>query len=67
MGSVCPLPRIFVRLSEEAKLPVKIRLCDTLGLGVSYPGAALPRSVPKIIRAIIDVRGSFRISGMAWP
>jgi isopropylmalate/homocitrate/citramalate synthase len=30
-------------------MPIKIRACDTLGLGVFYPGAALPRSVPGII------------------
>ena len=28
---------------------VKIRLCDTMGFGVSYPGARLPRSIPKLI------------------
>ena len=28
---------------------VKIRLCDTMGFGVSYPGAQLPRSIPKLI------------------
>ncbi len=36
-------------LSEEAGIPIKIRCCDTLGLGISYPGASLPRSVPGII------------------
>jgi isopropylmalate/homocitrate/citramalate synthase len=28
---------------------VKIRLCDTMGFGISYPGAELPRSIPKLI------------------
>jgi len=28
---------------------VKIRLCDTMGFGLSFPGAALPRSIPKLI------------------
>ena len=56
-GFCVPFAQDIMRLSEEAKLPVKIRLCDTLGLGVTYPGAALPRSVPKIIRAIIDDAG----------
>jgi len=46
-----------MRLSEEAKLPVKIRLCDTLGYGVPYPSGALPRCVPKIIRSMIDDAG----------
>jgi len=26
---------------EESGVPIKIRACDTLGYGVSYPGAAL--------------------------
>jgi len=41
-------------LSKQSGLPVKIRLCDTMGYGVPYPGAALPRSVGKIIRAFTD-------------
>ena len=36
-----------MRLSEEAKLPVKIGLCDTLGYGVPYPSGALPVAYPK--------------------
>ena len=56
-GFCVPFAQALMSLSEEAKLPVKIRLCDTLGLGVTYPGAALPRSVGKIIRAMIDDAG----------
>src|SRR5512136_2767030 len=56
-GFCVPFAQDIMRLSEEAKLPVKIRLCDTLGYGVPYPSAALPRSVPKIIRAMIDDAG----------
>jgi isopropylmalate/homocitrate/citramalate synthase len=56
-GFCVPFAQDLMRLSEEEKLPVKIRLCDTLGYGVTYPGAALPRSVPKIIRAMVDDAG----------
>ncbi len=56
-GFCVPFAQDLMRLSEEAKIPVKIRLCDTLGFGVPYPGAALPRGVPKIIRAMIDDAG----------
>lgn len=56
-GFCIPFAQALMTLSEEAKIPVKIRLCDTLGLGVTYPGAALPRSVGKIIRAMIDDGG----------
>jgi isopropylmalate/homocitrate/citramalate synthase len=56
-GFCVPFAQDLMRLSEEAKIPIKIRLCDTLGFGVPYPGAALPRGVPKIIRAMIDEAG----------
>jgi len=56
-GFCVPFAQDLMRLSEEAGLRVKIRLCDTLGYGVTYPGAALPRSVPKIIRAMVDDAG----------
>ncbi len=56
-GFCVPFAQDIMRLSEEAKLPVKIRLCDTLGYGVPYPSAALPRCVPKMIRAMIDDAG----------
>lgn len=56
-GFCVPLAQALMAMSEEAKIPVKIRLCDTLGLGVTYPGAALPRSIGKIIRAMIDDGG----------
>jgi isopropylmalate/homocitrate/citramalate synthase len=48
-GFVVPFADELTRLSQEAKVPIKIRACDTMGFGVSYPGAALPRSVPGII------------------
>jgi isopropylmalate/homocitrate/citramalate synthase len=56
-GFCVPFAQDLMRLSEEAGLPVKIRLCDTLGYGVPYPSAALPRCVPKMIRAMIDDAG----------
>ena len=46
-----------MKLAEEAGVPIKIRLCDTMGYGVPYPGAALPRSVPKLVRAMIHDAG----------
>jgi isopropylmalate/homocitrate/citramalate synthase len=48
-GFVLPFATELMRLSRESGIPIKIRACDTLGLGVPYPGAALPRSVPGII------------------
>ena len=48
-GFVLPFAEQLMRLCEESGLPIKVRACDTMGYGVSYPGAALPRSVPGII------------------
>ena len=48
-GFVVPFVNELVKLSEEAKIPVKIRACDTMGYGVPYSEVALPRSVPGII------------------
>jgi len=48
-GFVVPFALELRKLMEESGVPIKIRACDTLGYGVPYPGAALPRSVPGII------------------
>src|SRR4030043_2099666 len=56
-GFCVPFAQDLMRLSEEAKIPVKIRLCDTMGYGVPYPSAALPAGAPKIVRAMIDDSG----------
>jgi citrate (Re)-synthase len=50
-GFCLPLAEKLLELSQESGLPVKIRLCDTMGYGVTYPGAELPRSVPRIVHA----------------
>ncbi|MCR5258536.1 MAG: hypothetical protein K6E40_10310, partial [Desulfovibrio sp.] len=44
-GFVLPLAQRLMELSRQSGMPVKIRLCDTMGYGVPYPGASLPRSV----------------------
>lgn len=48
-GFVVPFANSLMKLSKESGIPVKIRACDTMGYGVPYPGAALPRSVSGII------------------
>ena len=47
-GFVLPFTTELGRLAMESGIPIKLRACDTLGLGVCYPGVALPRSVPGI-------------------
>ena len=56
-GFCLPFARKLMELSHEASMPIKIRLCDTLGYGVPFPGAALPRSVQRIVRAFTDEAG----------
>ena len=48
-GFVVPFANELMKLSKESGISIKIRACDTMGFGVTYPGAALPRSVPGII------------------
>ncbi|MEI6134686.1 MAG: histone-lysine N-methyltransferase [Desulfomonile sp.] len=53
-GFCVPFAQKIMEIREESGIDIKIRLCDTMGYGVTFPGAALPRSVPKLIRAMID-------------
>lgn len=55
-GFCLPFAGKLMELSKQASMPVKIRLCDTMGFGVPYGGAALPRSVQRIVRAFTDGR-----------
>ena len=48
-GFVVPFVNELQKLSQQAGIPVKIRACDTMGYGVPYTEAALPRSVSGII------------------
>ena len=48
-GFVVPFVNELTKLSKEAGIPVKIRMCDTMGYGVPFPGVAPPRSVPGLI------------------
>lgn len=48
-GFVVPFAHELMKLSKESGIPIKIRACDTMGFGVNFSGAALPRSVPGII------------------
>ena len=48
-GFVVPFVNELQALSREAGIPVKIRACDTMGYGVPYTEAAMPRSVAGIV------------------
>ena len=56
-GYVIPFCLELMKLSEEYKIPVKVRCCDTMGYGVNYPGAVIPRSVQGIIYGIMTHAG----------
>lgn len=51
-GFVVPFASELSKLMDEYKVPIKLRFGDTMGYGVPYPGATLPRSVPGIIYGI---------------
>ena len=56
-GFVLPFATALKDLGDEYGVPVKIRACDTMGYGVSYPGAALPRSVQGIVYGLQHYAG----------
>lgn len=56
-GFVIPFAIELMKLREESKIDIILRLCDTLGVAVPYSEACLPISVPKLIRALIDEAG----------
>jgi isopropylmalate/homocitrate/citramalate synthase len=56
-GFVVPFATELMKLAAESRTPIKIRACDTLGLGVNYPGSSLPRSVQGIIYGLKEYAG----------
>lgn len=56
-GAVVPFAQTLMEFSKESGLFIKIRLCDTLGFGLPWPHAALPRSIPKIVYYLMAYAG----------
>ena len=58
-GFVVPFVQKLMTLSESLpeEMKVKIRLCDTMGYGITYPGTCLPRSIPKLIHRMMHDAG----------
>jgi isopropylmalate/homocitrate/citramalate synthase len=54
-GFVLPFAAELMKLAKEYKKPVKIRICDTLGFGLPWAGASLPRSVPKLVNGFRQI------------
>ena len=56
-GYVIPFCLELTKLMDEYSIPIKVRCCDTMGYGVNYPGAVIPRSIPGIIYGIMTHAG----------
>ena len=56
-GYVIPFCLKLMELSEQYQIPIKVRCCDTMGYGVNYAGAVIPRSVQGIIYGIMTHAG----------
>lgn len=58
-GFVIPFVQRVMDIADQVpeELKPRIRLCDTMGFGISYPGAALPRSIPKLVYKMIHECG----------
>ena len=56
-GFVIPLCVELMKLMKEYEIPIKIRVCDTMGYGVNFPGAVIPRSIPGIIYGLMTHAG----------
>jgi len=48
-GTVVPFAEELMNFSAKTGLKIKIRLCDTMGYGLPYATAALPRSIQKMV------------------
>jgi isopropylmalate/homocitrate/citramalate synthase len=64
-GFVLPFATEINKLAQESGIPIKVRACDTLGYGISYPGVALPRSVPGIAYGLWHY-GGFASELLEW-
>lgn len=56
-GYVIPFCLELMKLMEQYKIPIKVRCCDTMGYGVNFAGAVIPRSVQGIIYGIMTHAG----------
>jgi citrate (Re)-synthase len=49
-GFVAPLVTDLQEIGRASGVPVKFRLCDTMGFGLPWPEASLPRGVPRLVQ-----------------
>lgn len=51
-GFVVPLVNKLMEISRQSGIKIKVRLCDTLGLGVPYGQTEVPRSVQGLVHGL---------------
>ncbi len=56
-GFVSPLVAAIQELERKSGVPIKWRLCDTMGFGLPWPEAALPRGVPRLVQLFTKTLG----------
>lgn len=56
-GFVVPFVRELMKLSKETDVPIKIRACDTMGFGVTFPGTVMPRCVQGVVHNLTHHAG----------
>ena len=64
-GFVIPLVKNLKDLCDGYGIPLKIRACDTLGVGIPFEHSPLPRSVPEIMRTLREECGMDN-SALEW-
>jgi len=56
-GFIIPFVQRLMDLAHQSGKTIRIRLCDTMGYALPYAEASLPRSVPKMVHAMIHECG----------
>ncbi|MGI8423154.1 MAG: 2-isopropylmalate synthase [Chloroflexota bacterium] len=56
-GFALPFARALMERARQSGVSIKIRLCDTMGVGLPWPAAALPRGIHKLVRAFVEEAG----------
>src|SRR3989440_2560816 len=56
-GFVAPLVTDLQEIGRASGVPVKFRLCDTMGFGLPWPEASLPRGVPRLVQFFMRTLG----------
>ena len=64
-GFVIPFCVELMKLQKEYNIPIKIRACDTMGYGVNFAGAVIPRSVQGIIYGL-NTNGGVPSEQIEW-